>query len=386
MGIIYDQLRISDDGQYMFIDAHVSQASCFENVNISKITICTEDQVSELDSPESYGDTYIYQQEFSQDPERISVSHYSKTEMLSSEEVCDRITKSEKDNGSLPIDVEIGEGTSNGALNFILSGKYPELTTGRTPKLIVANGTFDPDAYSVDNIIQEVQGTLYEDIELNIWQFRGEMVPVGDNEVLYLYLYKQNSQGGFEYVRIDSAKDKENDVYDYNYLHFLWNFYSETTENAKREIHLVLSKASFNEAFNNTNQGEQGNPPTPKNSDKPIATKEFSGNDLSHNMFFVYTEWEGTPAWDCPCTYDESKTLAVTFDYGVFFNAAMNYTKELGNRCKIPGNFIDFIMNYEALKLSIETDHWIPAINYWKNLMGMNNAIGETTKPCGCHG
>ena len=47
MSVIYDQLRISDDGKTMFIDAHVSQAEGFENVYMESITIRTANNITE---------------------------------------------------------------------------------------------------------------------------------------------------------------------------------------------------------------------------------------------------------------------------------------------------------------------------------------------------
>ena len=105
-------------------------------------------------------------------------------------------------------------------------------------------------------------------------------------------------------------------------------------------------------------------------------------------MFFVYIECDGTPASDTPCRLDEMTTLGVTFDYGTIYNPAMGYTRELVNTCEMPQNFIDFILNVNALKMSIETEHYVPAIGYWQWLM--NNIFGKTIdyglKPCGCHG
>jgi hypothetical protein len=86
---------------------------------------------------------------------------------------------------------------------------------------------------------------------------------------------------------------------------------------------------------------------------------------------------------------DETTTLGVTFDYGILYNRAMNYTRELADNCSIPHGFIDFILNTEALKLSLETEHYVPAIGYWRWLMGgsFRGATGyNVTKPCGCHG
>lgn len=193
--VIFDQLRISDDGQSMFINAHVNTAAYFDNVQMSKITICTESQVSEL-NPHSYGEDYIYQQ----------------------------------------------------------------------------------------------------------------AIPEGSEKV----------------------------------------------------VALVLNANDFNE--------------------------KFSGHDLSHNMFFIYIECDENypPSPDTPCGLDYMTTLGVTYDYGVFYNQAMNYTRELGDSCIISSNFINFILNTEALKIALETGHYIPAINYWKNLIGDVGKI--TSKPCGCHG
>ena len=195
MSVIVDQLRISDDGQTLFLDAHINKASYFDDLYISKVTICTEDQITET-SPLSYGDGFVYQ------------------------------------------------------------------------------ATFD-------------SGT--------------------------------------------------------------------------REVHLVLNSNTLNEKF------------TKKN--------------LSSNMFFAYIEWGGTPASDTPCVLDENVTLAVTFDYGVLFNQAMVYTKELANTCEVPVQFIDFILNVEALKLAIETEHYVPAVKRWKWLMDITDrGIAAVYKRCGCHG
>jgi hypothetical protein len=105
-------------------------------------------------------------------------------------------------------------------------------------------------------------------------------------------------------------------------------------------------------------------------------------------MFFVYIECDGTPCPDTPCRLDEMTTLGVTFDYGIIFNQAMGFTRELGKDCDIPKNFIDFILNFDALKLAIETEHYVPAIGFWKWIT-QNRSFGRggyLPKPCGCHG
>lgn len=211
MSVIYDQLRVSDNGQALLINAHVNKARNFDNVYMKRITICTEDQVSEI-NPLSFGENFIYQADITPD--------------------------------------------------------------------------------------EEIEPT-------------------------------------------------ENQLFN------------------KKSLNLVLTRNDFNE--------------------------KFTAFDLSHNMFFVYIECEGTPTPDTPCRLDEMTTLGVTFDYGLMFNQAMNLTRELADTCNIPQNYLNFIMNYDALKLAIETEHYIPAINYWRNITGIrgvlsgNNTSG-TVKPCGCYG
>ena len=64
MSVIFDQLRISDDGKRMYINLHVNSADYFNNIYLDKITIMTADYVSEA-APELVTDDYIYQQEIS---------------------------------------------------------------------------------------------------------------------------------------------------------------------------------------------------------------------------------------------------------------------------------------------------------------------------------
>lgn len=59
MSVIFDQLRISDDGKRMYINAHVNKADYFKDIYIDTITIMTSDRVSET-SPGIPTSDYIY--------------------------------------------------------------------------------------------------------------------------------------------------------------------------------------------------------------------------------------------------------------------------------------------------------------------------------------
>lgn len=70
--IVFDQLRISDDGERMYINAHVNKASYFNDISIDSITIMTSDKVSES-SPDVPTSDYIYTEKFDDNTKEINL-------------------------------------------------------------------------------------------------------------------------------------------------------------------------------------------------------------------------------------------------------------------------------------------------------------------------
>ena len=113
--------------------------------------------------------------------------------------------------------------------------------------------------------------------------------------------------------------------------------------------------------------------------------ENFTGSSLSNDLFFVYVKCKDAPLIGCPpCRLDELTTLGVTFDENLLHQKVLGYTKELADSCNIPRGFIDLILLWQAFKSSIETEHYIQAIKYWKMLF--NNNKSYNSKGCGCHG
>ena len=133
-----------------------------------------------------------------------------------------------------------------------------------------------------------------------------------------------------------------------------------------KEIHKVITLDEFNAVLNTEHL--------------PTMT------DLSHNLLFVYIECEGTPSFDTPCNSYSNPSIAVTYDTGRIYDIGMGYVRELSADCTIPSGFIDFILNNEALKFSIGTGHYIPAKQYFDNIMGYSRGKRGIVKNCGCHG
>lgn len=70
--IIWNQLRISDDGKRMYINAHVNGASYFDKISIDSIVIMTGDRVSETD-PGTPTSDYIYIKKFDDNTKEINL-------------------------------------------------------------------------------------------------------------------------------------------------------------------------------------------------------------------------------------------------------------------------------------------------------------------------
>ncbi len=350
MSVIFDQLRINDSGELLYVDAHVNKAECFKDMYINKITICTEDQVSET-NPLAYGEDFIYQETYEPNAEAQVVPLTKKIIELSEKQLLNTLNAA----GGIMVSYSPLEESETNYLSILLSGKFSVLDTGFTPKLVVATKAYDPDEDSLNNpeVLFIMDGEAYEDKDHKVWQFKGKG-EIKENAPVHIYLYKQTADGEYELVSIKDTDDIE-------FLHFFYHAYSQIPVVNKKELHLVLNKYSFNEKFTQT--------------------------DLSHNMFFVYIETEGIPCPDVPCRLDEQTTLGVTFDYGLLYNQAMGYTRQLADDCNMPQGFMDFILNVEAIKMAIETEHYVPAIEHWRWLMGnTGNASNNMIKPCGCHG
>lgn len=70
--VIFNQLRISDDGKSLYVNAHVNKASYFDNVYIKSITIMIAEKVSETD-PEVPTKDYIYQYEVEEKQKELNM-------------------------------------------------------------------------------------------------------------------------------------------------------------------------------------------------------------------------------------------------------------------------------------------------------------------------
>lgn len=115
-----------------------------------------------------------------------------------------------------------------------------------------------------------------------------------------------------------------------------------------------------------------------------ISAKELNV-DIHKTMFFVYAIAGGTPAADTPCRWDENKALHTLVDVQLLYNTMIQYVKELGKECSTPDNFINAILQFNAIDLALKTNQYPLAIELWKRFYSdiESNAVLPN---CGCNG
>lgn len=157
--------------------------------------------------------------------------------------------------------------------------------------------------------------------------------------------------------------------------------YKKTYGDGVKSDSLAITADILDEALLN---GAQTNPDT----SEPVATEECEKKNFRGQMLFVYIKCKGTPNPCVPCPYNNETTVGVTYDLKSVYQAVMNYTKSLASDCNIPADFIDLILRKTALDSALKTEHFLPAIKFWKMLFGEDGqAFGNTTtRKCNCHG
>lgn len=110
------------------------------------------------------------------------------------------------------------------------------------------------------------------------------------------------------------------------------------------------------------------------------------GIDPYKDMLFVYVIASGTPSADTPCGLDNSKIMGTVVNLKYIYDNMLCYIRQIENECKIPKNFIDSILKYKALELSVRTGNYPLAIKYWNKYFSNSNPNISTIKTCNCYG
>lgn len=112
----------------------------------------------------------------------------------------------------------------------------------------------------------------------------------------------------------------------------------------------------------------------------PLNILKVQPND----MLFVYVIATGVPASNTPCGLDNNKIIGTVVNLKNIYTKAISYLREIEciDNCQIPKNFINFILEFKALELSIKTGNYLQAIKYWKKFF----TKVKVTSKCSCYG
>lgn len=107
-------------------------------------------------------------------------------------------------------------------------------------------------------------------------------------------------------------------------------------------------------------------------------------NIQPNDMLFVYVIATGVPASNTPCGLDNNKIIGTVLNLKNIYTKAISYLREIEciDNCQIPKNFINFILEFKALELSIKTGNYLQAIKYWKKFF----TKVKVTSKCSCYG
>ena len=150
------------------------------------------------------------------------------------------------------------------------------------------------------------------------------------------------------------------------------------------------SKAIYTKTFNTDTDVKKEENIYTQGTDKHNRVRIYiDGKDLNvdihKTMFFVYVIAGGTPAADTPCRWDENKALHTLVDTQVLYNNMIQYVKELNKDCSTPDNFINAILQFNAIDLALKTNQYPLAIDLWKRFY--SDIESNVVLPnCGCNG
>lgn len=123
-----------------------------------------------------------------------------------------------------------------------------------------------------------------------------------------------------------------------------------------------------------------------KKSVRLVLNSKDLGVPIAGNMFFVHVIATGEPTADTPYDLRNSKIIGTAINTYPIYKQSMKYTKELGDSCNIPKNFIDYIFRIKALDLAIKTGNYQEVIKYWNKFFKVLNYSVEPSLNCGCYG
>ena len=158
--------------------------------------------------------------------------------------------------------------------------------------------------------------------------------------------------------------------------------------NAYQNIYINKVTIDTEETYTDGSDGSNGVYTETINDQKEItlyiSTYKLDTVELKDHLFFVYVHTTGNITGAVPCGADNKVTMGVTLYMGDLYNRFMSGIKEVGKTCTVPKDFIDNLLKFKAMQLSLDSGHYTQGINYYKQWFKDDEFNTNLTPNCGC--
>lgn len=104
---------------------------------------------------------------------------------------------------------------------------------------------------------------------------------------------------------------------------------------------------------------------------------------VKDNLFIIEITTNGNPTSDTPCGMDNDTVTTAVFDVCKIYDKILNSLKELDSPCSAVDSNLNSLLQYNALKIAIETGNISTAIELYNKFFATDTI---TNPPCKCNG
>jgi len=103
-------------------------------------------------------------------------------------------------------------------------------------------------------------------------------------------------------------------------------------------------------------------------------------------MLFVYVISEGTPEEGTLCSETNNILKGTVVNLKPIYDYIMSGIREIEQDCSVPQNYMNLLLQFQAVNYSIKTGNYPLAIKYWKRFFTEDKTMIINNNNCGCHG
>ena len=122
-----------------------------------------------------------------------------------------------------------------------------------------------------------------------------------------------------------------------------------------------------------------------------LGMTNFGISSFDKGMFFVTVRCDGvlpSSIVNYACGYDDTVNVGVILDWKYFYQKGIQYAAGMvdpcHNKCIDNTGFEDFILQWNALKLAVNTCDWMLAAKLWNKLVNHCPGVAKVSAGCGC--